>query len=98
MNTANLQVAGVLAALGTTLDLLRRKGVLTRAEIDEALAEAEETLLHDPQRPAEVSRSNVEAMCFPIRYLRAANASVEHGAASARFTALATTVGLSKPG
>lgn len=98
MNTANLQVAGVLAALGTMLELLRRKGVLTRMEVDEALAEAEETLLTDPRRPEEVSRSNVDAMCFPIRYLRAANASPEPGAAAARFSELATTVGLRKPG
>jgi hypothetical protein len=94
MNTANLQLAGVLAALGTVLDLLRAKGLVTETEIEAALAGAEETLRAD-RRPTEVSKSNVDAMCFPIRYLRASNASKQPRAA-AHYAEITTAVGQMK--
>jgi hypothetical protein len=92
MNTANLQLAGVLAALGAVIDLMRSKGIAGQDEIDRVLAEAEATLLSDPKRPTGLSNSNVEAMTFPLRFLRIANESDAPGAA-ARFTEIATVVG-----
>lgn len=95
MNTANLQLAGVYAALAAFMEAIRRKGILTAEEIDAALADAEQTLLTDPDRPAEVSRSNVEAMVFPLRYLRTANHAAVAGE-QLGFTRLATRVGSRK--
>lgn len=93
MNTANLQLAGVLAALGAVIDLMRAKGIAGQDEIDEALAAAERTLTEDPRRPTELSHANLEAMTFPLRFLRIANEAAEPGTAAARFTEIATQVG-----
>lgn len=97
MNTANLQMAGTLAAIAALADALRRKGLLDGDEIEAAFAAAERALLADPDRPAEVSRSNVEAMVFPLRYLRAANQMAADQGVQAPFTAVASAVGQSKP-
>jgi hypothetical protein len=45
MNSANLQLEGLLLAL---LDSLKQKGLVTEQEIDEALATAEANVLVDP--------------------------------------------------
>ncbi len=50
MNTANLQHAGVLAALGALIALMRDKGIASQAEVEEALARAEAALTSDPRR------------------------------------------------
>ena len=95
MNTANLQLEGVYAALTALMTALRDKGLLSQAEIDQALAKAESGLASDARRPAEVSAANVEAICFPLRYLRMANqAAAEEPAPS--FSVLAARVGQSK--
>jgi hypothetical protein len=96
MNTANLQLEGLLLALSSLIVRLERKGLLSREEIDEALAEAEANAGHDPRRPAEVSASNVDAICFPIRFLRVAVASP--GDAQRSFTEITGRVGATKPG
>ena len=96
MNTANLQLTGVYAAIAALLDAIRTKGVLSADEIDAALSDAERIILEDPNRPAEVSRSNVEAMAFPLRYLRAANRAAVEGR-DLSFVRLATEVGTRKP-
>ena len=96
MNTANLQMTGVLNALAALAGALRRKGLLTADEIETAFREAEETLLADPDRPTEVSRSNVEATLFPIRYLREANQMDGERPDGAAFTAVASAVGQRK--
>lgn len=99
MNTANLQLAGVLAALGAVLDLMKAKGLVSGEEVEETLAAAEAELAADPGRSPEISRANVEAALFPLRYLRAANGS--HGAngvrTAAHFSELATLVGRRRP-
>lgn len=83
MNTANLQLAGLYAAVAAITNALRDKGLLTEAEIEAALRGAETMTERDPLRAEAVSISNVEAICFPIRYLRQANRS---GAAGERLT------------
>jgi len=92
MNTANLQMEGVLMAMATLCRLLRQKGVVDAAEIEDALAEAERTLASDERRPEQLSRSNVEAALFPIRFLREANRQGVPGAERA-YTDIATAVG-----
>lgn len=93
MNTANLQHAGVLAALGALVEVLREKGIADRAEIDAALGRAEAALLADPRRSEELSHSNGEAMVFPLRFLRIANDSDAPAAAAGRFAETAGKVG-----
>lgn len=92
MNTANLQHAGVLAALGALIGLLRDKGIADRAEIDAALAAAETALAGAAGRP-DLSRANGEAIVFPLRFLRCANAAERPAEAAARFGETASAVG-----
>jgi hypothetical protein len=94
MNTANLQLGGLLLALSALIDELKVKGVLSEAEIDAALARAEAAALADQGRPAEVSAANVDAVCFPIRFLRHA---ARHAPEARSFTAVASGVGRMKP-
>ncbi len=70
MNTANMQLEGVYAVLAALFHALRDKAVLSDAEIDHMLAEVERSIASDVERPAEVRSSNVDAMCFPVRFLR----------------------------
>jgi hypothetical protein len=70
MNTANLQLEGVYAVLATLLHALRDKAILSDAEIDHMLAEVERDIASDTERPVEVRSSNIDAMCFPVRFLR----------------------------
>ncbi|WEX10216.1 hypothetical protein [Chelativorans sp. AA-79] len=92
MNTANLQMEGVLMAMATLCHLLRRKGVADMAEIEAALAEAEKVLAEDSRRPEQLSHANVEAALFPIRFLREANKRDLPGTSKA-YTDIATMVG-----
>ena len=89
MNTANLQMEGMLMAASALCRLMREKGIAEAGEIDAALAEAERALAADRLRPEELSQSNVEAVLFPLRFLREAN-RVEP---SATYTEIATSVG-----
>jgi hypothetical protein len=95
MNTANLQLEGLLLALACVFDVLKRRGVLSQKEIAEALDQAEASALADHRRPAEVSSANVDAICFPIRFLREA-ANRMPGQTQA-FTDITSHVGRNKP-
>jgi hypothetical protein len=94
MNTANLQLEGLLLALSSLVDVLKRKGLLTQQEIEEALDRAEANALADARRPPDFRGANVDAACFPIRFLRLAAA---RGADQPpTFTEIATSVGRTK--
>ena len=88
MNTANLQLKGVLLALHSVLDLLRTKGVLDQIEIEKALKEAERMASMEGQERNELSKANLEAINFPIRFLREANKT----AGEATFSAITQLV------
>jgi hypothetical protein len=75
LNTANLQLEGILLALYALLDTMKRKGVLNQQEIDDALRQAEGIAAFEGRERDELSRANVEAICFPIRFLREANSA-----------------------
>lgn len=90
MNTANLQLEGLYAAISALMGALRDKGVMTQAEIETCLAKAEN--LNASARRKELSAANLEAILFPFRYLRAANAAVEPKS----FAEIATSIGLRK--
>ncbi|MEP9352650.1 hypothetical protein ABLE93_03520 [Xanthobacter sp. KR7-65] len=71
MNTANLQLEGVLLVLSRILETLRRKGLLTEQEISTALAEAEDAARRDAANRT-ISPGQAEGVLFPIRFLKAA--------------------------
>ena len=96
MNTANLQLEGVYAALAALMSALRSKNLLSETEIDGALATAERGLVKDGSRPPEISAANLDAIRFPLRLLRRANARAARGE-DCSFTALAAEVGRTKP-
>ena len=96
MNTANLQLEGVYAAIAALMTALRTKSLLSEAEIDAALAAAEQSVAEDRARPAELSASNVDAIRFPLRLLRLANSRSAAGQ-DCSFARLAAEVGRTKP-
>lgn len=50
MNTANLQLEGLLLAFVSVLELMQRKGLATQPELEDALERAEANASRDPQR------------------------------------------------
>jgi len=95
MNTANLQLEGLLTAIAAINQALVAKGVLATEEIDHALAICEQTALGDERLTEELSPSNRDAVLFPIRLLRLAN-NMAGDRAVPPFAELARTVGESK--
>lgn len=71
MNTANLQLEGLLLSLSALVETMRRKGLLTAEEIESALDDAEAGAQRVDRREP-LSDSNLDAIRFPIRFLRAA--------------------------
>ena len=95
MNVANLQLEGLLMALASINDVLVRKGVLTVDEIDQALRKAEAGILGDERSQEDLSPSNRDAACFPIRLLQHANLGQSETTVQS-FAALARRVGRAK--
>lgn len=95
MNTANLQLEGLLVAIAAVNQALVAKGVLATEEIDRALAISEQTALGDERLNEDLSPSNRDAVLFPIRLLRLAN-NMAGDRAVPPFAELARAVGESK--
>ncbi len=91
MNTANLQLGGLLMAVSSLLEAMKRKGLMTQQEIEEALDSAEATI----SGAVDLRAANIEAIHFPIRFLRVAMNAAEGSRLS--FSEIATTVGETKP-
>lgn len=95
MNTANLQLEGLLTAIASINQALVAKGVLSSADIERSLAVAEQTALGDNRVVEDLSPSNRDAVVFPIRLLRLANTMAgENGIPT--FAELARRVGETK--
>lgn len=95
MNQANLQLEGLIMAVAAVNRLLVEKGLLTPHEIDVALRRAESRITSDDRfQDQDISLSNRDAMCFPLRVLLLANGDEDCAAAS--FSDLARQVGLTK--
>ncbi len=77
MNTANLQLEGLYMAVAALTEVLKQKGLLDTGEVDDALARAERSAVVSAERG--LSPANVEAITFPIRLLRIANATSSAG-------------------
>lgn len=69
MNTANLQMEGILLVLAALCDELRSKDLLSNEDLTELLARAEQGA---SGRETRLSGANIEAVRFPIRFLRCA--------------------------
>ncbi|MBN9471804.1 MULTISPECIES: hypothetical protein [unclassified Bosea (in: a-proteobacteria)] len=69
MNTANLQLEGLLLAAAALFGELKRKGQLDSSQIEAALDRADQGA---SARATELSDANQEAIRFPIRFLRQA--------------------------
>lgn len=95
MDVANLQLEGTLMALASINKVLVDKGFLTVEEIDLALARAEANLTGEERVNADMSPSNRDAVCFPIRLLRLANRRLEDDRPPS-FADLARGVGQAK--
>lgn len=93
MNTANLQLEGLLLAVAAVNDALVTKGLLSREELEGALQRAERIIGTDARMDDDISPSNREAVIFPIRVLLLA-ASRD---ATLTFSQLARMVGETKP-
>lgn len=79
MNTANLQLEGLYLSVAALTDLLVRKGVISREDVDGALRSAEQTALTD-YRAEDLRPAHREAVAFPSRFLQLANNSAGGGA------------------
>ena len=90
MNTANLQMQGLLAAVSSILQAIEQKNLLTRQEINAALERAEMDATRGLQHES-LSDSHIEAIRFPARYLRLAQ-----GSGTATFEEITTVVGQKK--
>ena len=97
MNTANLQLEGLYAVVSALLIALREKQVFDADEIETLLSTVEAQLMCDPQRPAEMRDSNIDAICFPVRLLQQALMASSEGAGLS-FAELASRVGKAKGG
>lgn len=92
MNTANLQVEGLLLALSALCMTLKQKGLLSDAEIGEAFRAAE-TAAQARGDTSDLRTANIDAIHFPIRFLRRA---IESGPEALDFCGIASRVGSSK--
>ncbi|MEZ2223487.1 hypothetical protein [Rhizobium sp. RCC_161_2] len=77
MNTANLQLEGLIMALAAISETLVGKGILTHQEMAEALRQAEKAVGEDDDH--QLSASNRAATLFPIRVLALANEASQRG-------------------
>ncbi|KQN71587.1 MULTISPECIES: hypothetical protein [unclassified Devosia] len=95
MNTANLQLEGLLMAIAGLNQMLVAKGLVSIEEIDQCLARSEQIVLGDDRVSEDLSPAHRDAIAFPARLLRLANNNRD-GASMPSFTALARRVGETK--
>ena len=95
MNVANLQLEGLLMAMASINNLLVQKSLLSIDEIETALHKAEASLTGEERNYEDMSPSNRDALCFPVRLLRMAN-SAQSEASIPPFSELARMVGETK--
>ncbi|MDR6898227.1 hypothetical protein J2Y51_005272 [Bosea sp. BE109] len=69
MNTANLQLEGLMLAVAALFGEMKRNGSLNASQIEAALDRAESGA---SQRTTDLSDPNAEAIRFPVRFLREA--------------------------
>jgi hypothetical protein len=95
MNTANLQLEGLVMAIAGITQTLVAKGLLSTEEVDHCLAITEQTALGDDRVAEDMSPANRDAVLFPVRVLRMAN-NMAGGRDVPPFAELAKLVGETK--
>lgn len=95
MNTANLQLQGLLVAMASLNNLFVRKGLLSVEDIADALGSAEKTIAADEALLDDITPANRDAVCFPVRLLQLANRA-QSETATPGFSELARMVGETK--
>lgn len=77
MNTANLQLKGLIMAMASKCDAIVEKELLTSGELNAALAKAKQAVEDDDDH--ELSDANRAAILFPIRVLQLAEEAGRRG-------------------
>jgi hypothetical protein len=77
VNTANLQLQGLIMAVACLADTLVQKGILSHGDLSAALGEAENRIENSDDR--KLSDANRAATMFPIRVLLLANQESQSG-------------------
>jgi len=95
MNVSNLQLQGLYLVMATLVESLIAKGVLSRDEVDMALARAEQIALGDERTAEDMAPAGRDALAFPARFLRLANEEAGEGG-DVSFARLARLVGQTK--
>jgi hypothetical protein len=95
MNSANLQLEGLYLAIAAMHETLVSKGIVTRQDVDDAMREAEQTAVNDDRSIENLRPAERDALAFPARLLRIANATASDGDILS-FSALARRVGTAK--
>ncbi|RUM20608.1 hypothetical protein EFQ99_28675 [Rhizobium vallis] len=92
MNTANLQLKGLIMAMASLCDAIAEKELLTRGEIGAALSKAQKAIEEDDDH--ELSGANQAAILFPIRVLQlAGEAGRKEGATFSDYARLVGKLG-----
>ncbi|WP_181707188.1 hypothetical protein [Chthonobacter rhizosphaerae] len=97
MNTANLQLEGIYTVLAALIQALEKKEILSSEDLLAALDEAERTIETDGRRSGDISHANLEAIRFPVRYMKAVVGRGRDGAPLPAFGEVATSIGRRKP-
>ncbi|KQU51111.1 hypothetical protein ASG72_15105 [Bosea sp. Leaf344] len=95
MNTANLQLEGLLVVMAQLVRQVAEAGPGARQAVEKALNAAEATILSDEQRRRQLSDSQMEAMLFPVRYLAS---TLDSPGGERNFSQTAADIGRSKNG
>ncbi|MBA9033104.1 hypothetical protein [Rhizobium leguminosarum] len=77
MNTANLQLKGLIMAMASICDAIVEKELLTSGELNAALSKAKKAVEDDDDH--ELSDANRAAILFPIRVLQLAEEAARRG-------------------
>ncbi|TAX89203.1 hypothetical protein ELH94_26245 (plasmid) [Rhizobium leguminosarum] len=77
MNTANLQLKGLIMAMASICDAIVEKELLTSGELNAALSKAKKAVEDDDDQ--ELSDANRAAILFPIRVLQLAEGAGRRG-------------------
>ena len=95
MHVANLQLEGLMMALAFINQTLVRKGILSVDEVDLALRKAEASFTSEERLFEDMTPTNRDAVCFPIRVLQLANLGQSEDSVQP-FSELARSVGQTK--
>ncbi|ODT81800.1 MAG: hypothetical protein ABS76_10115 [Pelagibacterium sp. SCN 64-44] len=95
MNVSNLQLQGMYLVMATLTETLVARNILSREAVDRAMAQAEQIALGEERTAEDLPPAARDALAFPARFLRLANARSAAGDAIS-FAELTRLVGQTK--